>query len=208
MNTLNSVNKMRPNMKTSPAQSSVKNERKAIITISILSIIAVISIFNRNTFSSPPQDIAQLETSSRLPANVSLGTTNLEDSVAKELSVKGLDSQAHLGQDPSKVEQLTFGFLEGKYSVRLKNGKLNGLELSHGSDQPKLMPKLESFIADNKEILPVPFESIHQTQNIQVNQENVQKFSLMGAARHQLAEVEFHLDRLGRLISMKINSQL
>ncbi len=188
-------------------KSLILHEKKFIVSLSILSILAVVGIFNRGTFSNT-QDVAANESNSRQPANFSLGTTNLEDSMAKELSLKSLDQNSQLGQDPSKVEQLTFGLLEGKYAVRLKDGKLNALEFSPTSDQPKLLPNLEKFISENKEILPVYFQSVQRTQNIQLNQENVQKFSLIGAARRQMAEVEFHLDSLGRLISMKINKQL
>lgn len=194
-------------------KSLILHEKKFILAVSLLSIVTVISIFNRNTLSTPASHLAasfetQNEVSTRQIASVSLGTTNSEDSLAKGLSHKSLDSHAQVGQDPSKVEQLTFGFLEGQYSVRLKNGKLNGLELSSNSQQPKFLPNLEKFISENKDLLPVHFESIYRTQNIQVNKENVQKFSLLGAARRQLAVVEFHLDHLGRLISMKVNNQL
>ena len=188
-------------------KSLIIHEKKFIVSLSILSILAVVGIFNRGTFSNT-QEVAANESNSRQPANFSLGKTNLEDSMAKELSLKSLDQNAQLGQDPSKVEQLTFGVLEGKYAVRLKDGKLNALEFSPTSDQPKLLPSLEKFISENKEILPVYFQSVQRTQNIQLNQENVQKFSLIGAAQRQMAEVEFHLDGLGRLISMKINKQL
>jgi hypothetical protein len=194
-------------MMTKIKKSLIVHEKKIIVSISILSIVAVVGLFNRVNLSDS-QNVAAVESNSRQPANFSLGTTNLEDSKAKELSVKSLDSRAQLGQDPSKVEQLTFGFLEGKYAVRLKDGKLNGLEFSPTSDQPKLMPNLEGFIAENREILPVNFQSVQRTQNLNVNQENVQKFSLRGAAQRQMAEVEFHLDSLGRLISMKINNHL
>ncbi len=203
-------NKERAHLKQKFDKKFILSEKKVIIATAILSILVVISVFNRNTFSHKGQiDMAsQGEGRARQIASVPLGTTNSEDSLAKELSLRPLDDKAKWGQNPSRVEQLTFGLLEGKYSVRLKDGKLNGFELSNEGSQPKMVQNLERFISENKEILPVKFDSISQVQSSKSEFDFVQKFTLMSAASRRLAEVEFHLDNLGRLLSMKINKNL
>ncbi len=191
-------------------KKAVSTQKKIAMATAILSILVVISVFNRNAF----QTNGHIDFSSLAPgherqiASVPLGTTNSEDSLAKELSLKPLDSKARWGQNPSQIEQLTFGLLEGKYSVRLKDGKLNGFELTDLTAQPKTVRNLEKFISENKEILPVNFETISAVQSSKNESESVQKFTLLSSASRRLAEVEFHLDNLGRLLSMKINKNM
>lgn len=197
-----------------PIKKSALNEKKIVFATAILSVLVVISVFNRNTFSTD-KSVAELASSSqggsqensRQIASVPLGTSNSEDSVTKEWSLKTLDDQTKLGQDPSRVEQLTFGLLEGKYSVRLKDGKLNGFELTDASSQPKMVANLQKFLAENKEILPVKFDTISIVKASK-GEENVQKFALLSPESRRMAEVEFRLDSLGRLISMRINKSL
>ena len=187
------------------------SEKKLILPTAILSILIVISVFNKNVFSTVTGHLDLASTTldtSRQVASVPLGTTNSEDNMTKELSLKPLDDKARWGQNPSRVEQLTFGLLEGKYSVRLKDGKLNGFELTDLTAQPKMVQNLEKFISENKEILPVNFESIAQAKSTKSESENIQKFTLLSSASRRLAEVEFHLDNLGRLLSMKINKNM
>ena len=205
-------NRERSRMKHSadPKKKLALNEKKFVITTAILSLLIVISVFNRNAFSSHKGTLDLASNSqdhSRQIASVPLGTTSSEDSLAKELSLKPLDDQARWGQNPSRVEQLTFGLLEGKYSVRLKDGKLNGFELTDMSTQPKMVQNLERFLSENREILPVKFDTISVVQPSK-GDENVQKFALLSPASRRMAEVEFHLDGAGRLISMRINKSL
>ena len=204
-------NRERSHLKQNSQKSLIFNEKKLIIATAILSILVVISVFNRNAFSIQNGRIELASSSqdhSRQIASMPLGTTNSEDKMTKELSMKALDGKARWGQNPSRVEQLTFGLLEGKYSVNLKDGKLNGFELSDLTSQPKLVKDLESFISDNKEILPVHFASIAPVQNTKSEIDFIQRFALMSAASRRMAEVEFHLDNLGRIISMRINKSL
>ena len=204
-------NRERSHLKQNSPKSFIFNEKKLIIATAILSILVVISVFNRNTFSIQNGRIELASTAqdhSRQIASMPLGTTNSEDKMTKELSMKTLDGKARWGQNPSRVEQLTFGLLEGKYSVNLKDGKLNGFELSDLTSQPKLVKDLENFISENKEILPVHFDSIAQVQTTKSEIDFIQRFALMSAASRRMAEVEFHLDNLGRIISMRVNKSL
>lgn len=203
-------NRERSHLKRQSPKRSIYEQKKFIIATAILSILIVISVFNRNAFStnSGRIDLASLgQSHSRQIASAPLGTTNSEDRLTKELSIKPLDDKARWGQNPSRVEQLTFGLLEGKYSVNLKDGKLNGFELSDLASQPKLVKNLERFISENKEILPVNFESISAGKRSQGETDFIQKFTLMSSASQRLAEVEFHLDSLGRLLSMRVNKR-
>ncbi|RYZ71804.1 MAG: hypothetical protein EOP05_11675, partial [Proteobacteria bacterium] len=134
---------------------------KFALSTSLLSIVVLVTLANKNLMSSDAG--AEPVRAGRGIASVPTGTTDAEDSLVRVLAKKELSSHA-VGRRPSSLEKLSFGTLEGKYAVRLDNGKLAELEFSNNTggdsetDRPKHIQNRAEFIDQNHELMPVAFD--------------------------------------------------
>lgn len=144
---------------------------------------------------------------SRAPASVSTGTTQSEDDLAKEVSMRVQNDKTKFGKKASMLEELTFGLLEGRYSVRLENGKLRELIFNSASTEPKSLENMMKFISEHKDLFPVEFKSVQETKEFKENGQETKFYSLFDSFKKKKAEIEVQLDSNGRLLKMSVNSQ-
>ena len=118
-------------------------------------------------------------------------------------------SPASIGETPSLVDQLRFGVLEGKYALRMKNGKLMEIEFvdtEQTADRPKYISQPETFLKEYASLLPVGYDTVEKTTETRSPSAVHQIFSLKKGDQIQ-ATVDFQHDEFGRMISMKITPQ-
>ncbi len=189
-------------------------QAKVLVTTSLISVLFLVTLANHSLMSAPAV-VAEGEASApprgpasdRAPAAVPTGTSSWEDEMVARMAKLDVDGGEKVGRRPSSLERLTFEFLEGKYAVRLENGKLNELEFSGASragDHPKHVNDRIRFLEDNRDLLSVRFAKSVRTISARQGDQTVERYNLLDKTDVPVAKVEFHLDSEGRLLSMKI----
>lgn len=193
-------------------------QAKVLVTTSLISVLFLVTLANNSLLSAPVAEsvggqgmIATYSgrgpASERNPAAVPTGTSEWEDEMVARMAKLELHEVDRVGRRPSSLDRLTFEFLEGKYAVRLENGKIRELEFSdpsHTGDRPKYVTDRARFIEENRDLLPVQFAKSVRLDATKAGSEVVESYNLLNQADVPVAKVQFHLDSAGRLLAMKI----
>lgn len=190
------------------------NQLRAAIATALLSVVFLVTVTNNSLLSAEDVRVGEGTLSSRIPASdrqvasVPTGTSDWEDQMVSRLSKLSVSENLQVGRRPSSLERLTLEFLEGKYAVRLENGKIRELSFSDSSqsgDRPKYVLDRTAFLDQNRDLLPVHFAESKRA-GIKTNElEVIESYDLVDKSSATVAKVEFHMDKSGRLISMKID---
>lgn len=185
---------------------------KIAVSTSLLSIVVLVTLANNNLMTSiAPRDI-DTETApsigrgiASVPGNaVSTVTDNVE--LVRELANRDLSPKASVGKKPTSLEKLAFGFLEGKYAVRLQNGKLREIEFTAESkiEDAKKVDNYISFIDNQRELLPEFAHSLKIGEGRE-GAHRVETFQLVNSVSMPVAKVQFRRDSDGRLLGMRVS---
>ncbi|MEZ4873009.1 MAG: hypothetical protein R2827_12385 [Bdellovibrionales bacterium] len=180
-------------------------QRKVALSASIASILFVITFANSNLFKSGAQD--QVQSANRIPASVSSTERNpeWEHKLAKRLSKLHLRSVASIGQRPSLEDKLRFEELQGKYAIRFQgeNRYISEIEFTKLDPDAKARPRLlgdsKKFLLDYRDLMP-NFETLEQSTDYTNDNPS---YTLVDAGK-KVAQVDFQLDRFGRLLKLKV----
>ena len=113
---------------------------------------------------------------------------------------------ASIGRNPSPFDKLSFGLLEGKYAIMLKQGKVSQIEFANkGEDRPKFVNNRENFIAQYRNLIAPDSSQITKIYEEANGQVQLERYKLIGAKGQDLGLVQFVLDDQERLISMTVN---
>lgn len=179
---------------------------KIAVSTSLLSIVILVTLANNSLLSNKTNE--QTSSGSRSIASVSTGTSEMEDRLVAKLSQLDVNSEATLGRKPSSLEKLTLGQLEGKYAVRLQDGKLRELEFSESAsheDRPKYVVDREKFLNSNRELLPVAFDKTMKVESEQTDAGSLEVYQLINEFSMPVAQVEFRMDPAGRMLGMRVS---
>lgn len=171
---------------------------KVGLSASILSIVVLVTLANAKMMK---EDTVPA-TPNRGIASVPTGTSEAEDSLVRELARRDL-SQASMGQRPSAIEKLAFGYLEGHYSIRLTNGKLAELEMS--GEQGKQIDDIEGFLESNRDVLPVSFDKPVKVAREANGDVVTESWQLVNAVSRPMANVIVKLDGSGKLLGLRVS---
>ncbi len=177
---------------------------KLALSTSLLSVVVLVTLANRGLMNSAaPVEVVR---GARAIASVSTGTSNAEDILVRELAKHDLN-QVSMGRQPSSIESLAFGQLEGKYAVRLEDGKLAELEFSDVTsqgDRPKHIDDRGVFLDSHRDILPVAYDKSIRIDSQSSHGTTTEIYQLVNEVSRPVANVEFHLDSAGRMLSMRV----
>lgn len=179
---------------------------KIAVSTSLLSIVILVTLAN-NSLMSNAQD-EQAPAGSRSIASVPTGTSDSEDRLVAKLAKIDVKAEATLGRKPSSLENLTLGELEGKYAVRLQDGKLRELEFAESTsneDRPKHVNDREKFLDAHRDLLPVAFDKSMKVEAEQSESGSVETYQLINEFSMPVARVEFRMDLAGRLLGMRVS---
>ncbi|MCM2283064.1 MAG: hypothetical protein NDI61_14575 [Bdellovibrionaceae bacterium] len=199
-------------------------QAKVLVTTSLISVLFLVTLANNALLSAPVatvMDEASMSSvaageqvvssrgpaSERNPAAVPTGTSQWEDEMVARMAKLELSASEKVGRRPSSLDRLTFEFLEGKYAVRLENGKIRELEFSDAAqagDRPKYVNDRRQFLNENRDLLPVQFVKSVRSETSRDGGELIESYDLLNTANVPVAKVRFHLDSAGRMISMKV----
>lgn len=176
---------------------------KIALSTSLLSVVVLMTLANRNLMNnSVPEEMKQ----SRAIASVPTGTSDAEDMLVRALAKHELSSTS-IGRQPSSIEALAFGQLEGKYAVRLANGKISELEFSDVTsqgDHPKHIDDRGNFLDTHRDILPVAYDKSIKIDSQVSGNSTLETYQLVNEVSRPVANVEFVLDAAGRMLSMRV----
>ncbi len=115
---------------------------------------------------------------------------------------------ASFSESPSSFDKFRFGFLEGKYSVRLDKGQLSEIEFAlsviHG-DHPKSIVDKGEFFMKYKDLFNLKdYEHLVKKNTISTTDAITETYELFNSTSVSLAEVQFQTDIFGRLLKMQI----
>lgn len=189
---------------------------RVAVPASLLSIVLLMTLANNSIMKQPElksQELASIESvqQGRAIASVSTGTSQAEDRLVKRLSESALSETALVGRRPSSLDNLTLGLLEGKYAVRLHEGKVREIEFAaanlgnQGVDRPKHISDREAFLQSHAEILPYEFEKSVKVEVTQEGTTTAETYHLVNGLSMPVAKVQFRLDAAGRLLSMRVS---
>jgi len=181
------------------------NEKKAALTASILSVVALASFFN--------QKIVSHFDSNRTSRNIASMNEQAEfefqwqKDLANKLSEKSNRKVASFGEQPSKLDQIRFGLLEGKYAFSFDNERISEIKFQEtaSADRPKYIQNVENFLIENKDVLISDVSVVKTIDTKSVGEENEQLLELYDSSNKALGQVTYVSDKAGRLRSMKFH---
>ncbi len=180
-------------------------EKRAALTASLLSVIALVTLFNQKIVSH----FASKDTASRSIASLN-ERANFEFEWQKELAQK-LSKEtnrgiASYGDQPSQIDQIRFGILEGKYSLSVVNDKISEITFQETStaDRPKYIPNVENFLIENKAVFAPSLTLIKTLEGKESGELVERTLELYGPEQENLGKVTYTADKSGRFLSMKV----
>lgn len=182
-------------------------QAKVAVSTSLLSIVLLVTVANSNLMTSLKVEEVPLVT--RGIASVPTGTSDAEDTLVRELARRDLSQSASIGRQPTLLQSLAFGRLEGKYAIRLLDGKIAELEFNksaEGSVEPTQLKDLSSFLSDNRELFPVAFDRTIRIDREESGDRVTETYQLVDKVSRPLAKVRFELNSQGGLITMSVSS--
>jgi len=211
------IERIRLKKKTSANQRNLFSyfleNRKALVSLSLISVFVVISILNREiTSQNNPTNLGSRAIASFGEPVKIIRNTAWEYSIARKLSkVDPTKRTIARGKKPSNLDQLTYGQLEGKYSVHLADGKLTEIKFTSNSGDPLAVTQIPSRISNRKEflystrgLLPYEFAEVKKLENRSSAEFNSEVYALVDKLGAKVAEIVFQLDASGRFLSMKV----
>lgn len=193
-----------------------KQQKRATIAAALASIIVLALVINNWELNRQVKNqfvTMQAPLTHRLPASVvseeGISQVNLawEKSLIHSLSQEQTREIASLGRHPTPEEEFRFGFLEGKYHILFESGKIQKvhfLDSANSIDQPKYINNRESFLLKHRSLLPVIYDNVQRQNQTEQDGTRLETYVLMGHKEQPVGEVNFELDRHGRMLSMKV----
>jgi hypothetical protein len=182
------------------------SEKKAALTASIISVIAIVTFVNQKILS-------QLETSHRSNGR---GIASIDGSaqygfqwqreLAQKLAQKSQRSIASYGEAPSKLDEIRFGLLEGKYAFQFSDDKeVSEIHFNNTpvDEKPKYIGNYETFLMDHKDVLMPELSKLKLLETATHENEKEQIMAAFNAADQSIGKVSVVSDLSGRFISMK-----
>lgn len=180
-------------------------EQKAVLVLSIASVLLTTVFLNQwlvahtstETNMSSERQIASLD-----PAT-SARDIKWEHELAKKLSSDEFVQVVGLAEKPTSRDELVFGFLEGKYGMKLDQGHVQALEFidAQAGEQPLPIANKIKFLLNYPEAFGLNYSEVSLTEKTADNQ----SYSLINANKNIVGYAHFALDDKGRVLSVKIS---
>ncbi len=189
---------------------------KIAVSTSLLSIVILVTLANNNLMTSinpvvtPLDEAVPSSRGSRGIASVP-GANQVAAAIpeypqlVKALARRGLGPTASVGQTPSALDRLAFGFFEGKYAVRLHAGKIREIEFSSESNvaDAKQIANPLKFLETQRDLLPEYAHTV-KVGDSRDGADHIKTFELVNEVSIPVAKVEFRVDDESRLLGMRV----
>lgn len=181
-------------------------EQKSVVVISLASVVLVAVFVNQWVVSKAEQSgglQGNRGIASYAPTN-SVQEVKWEHELAKQLSVDESASAASaLAEKPTLRDELIFGYLEGKYGMKVMQGRIHSLEFidAQAGEQPLIISNKAAFLNNFSSAFGVEFTEV----SLKSNTEQEQVYNLIADDKTIVGEAHFSLDDSGRVLAVKID---
>ncbi len=195
-----------PKSRTAKKSAEIRrNERRAVAAVSMFSVLIVMLFVNQwltaNSSSSSWAD--QSRNIASYDSSLILKDITWEQDLAKRISMDKSTSPAALSETPDLRDELIFGYLEGKYGMKLENGHIQALEFIDAQAGDKAMS-----ISDQKEFLNkyagaigIPYVEVSSGPT----SPDINEYSLIDSQKQIIGRALFKLDQEGRVQSIQFS---
>ncbi|KYG62804.1 hypothetical protein AZI87_16140 [Bdellovibrio bacteriovorus] len=173
-------------------------EQKAVLVLSIASVL-IMSVFLNQWLVQGPETlttngnrgVASIE-SAALAKDV-----KWEQDLAKKLASDKNAVAGSLAVAPTLRDELIFGFLEGRYGMKLAQGKIESLEFidAQAGDQPMAISDKAEFLTKYSEAFGIGFDQVSLAQNSAEGP----VYSLISESKEIVGRAQFVTDEQGRV---------
>lgn len=174
-------------------------EQKAVLVLSIASVLIMTVFLNQWLVRSPDQGVATTgnrEVASFAPSSFAKDV-KWEHDLAKRMAREKSTVAASLAEAPTLRDELVFGFLEGKYGMKTVEGRIESLEFidAQAGEQPMQIQDKAEFLKKYSEAFGVQFAEVSLAQN----SAGEQVYSLIDSSKEIVGKAQFVTDDQGRV---------
>lgn len=173
-------------------------QRRSVLALSILSVLMLSVISNQWLTKSSEQAHSRGIAS---VGEVTISNVKWEHELANTLSsAKGVSG--NMAERPSLRDELVFGELEGRYGVRIKDGRVESLEYTAREGESALGLKDRSaFLMKYRSVLAVNFDQA----GLASSAPGTETWNLMNSDKTIVGTAKFSLDQSGNVTSINLN---
>lgn len=174
-------------------------EQKSVLVLSIASVLIMTIFFNQwlvqgseaSLSANGSRNIASFE-----PAAFAKDV-KWEHDLAKRMAADGSAVSANIAETPTLRDELIFGFLEGKYGMKLAKGRIESLEFidAQAGEYPMEIADKAEFLIKYSEAFGQTYSEVSMTKNTAGEQE----FSLISPTKEIIGVARFTTDDQGRV---------
>lgn len=194
-----------------PKEQSVKKrlqdkaqEQKAVLVLSIASVLLMTVFLNQWLVNGPDRSLSG--SGNRQVASFEPGVfakdIKWEHDLAKKISNDKANLFANLAEKPTLRDELIFAFLEGKYGMKLNQGRIEKLEFidAQAGEQPMAIEDKPAFLRQYAEAFGLNYSEASVTSTTDTNQ----VYNLIDSDKTIVGTATFELDHQGRVQVIKI----
>ena len=191
--------------KSQSAKKTAENrlqEKKSIAAVSMLSVLVVSMFLNQWLTSTEELTFATGHARNVASYDTSLVLKDMkwEQELAKKLSEDKSASGVVLSEAPDLRDELLFGYLEGKYGMKLANGQIQSLEFidAQAGDKALQIADRAEFLQKYAAATGIPYVEVGAASSA----DDLQEFSLIDSKKQIIGRAQFKLDHEGRVQSI------
>ncbi|MFS4460646.1 hypothetical protein [Bdellovibrio sp. HCB2-146] len=180
-------------------------EQKAVLVLSIASVLLMTVFLNQWLVNGPDRSLSG--SGNRQVASFEPGVfakdIKWEHDLAKKISNDKANLFANLAEKPTLRDELIFAYLEGKYGMKLNQGRIEKLEFidAQAGEQPMAIDDKPAFLRQYAEAFGLNYSEASLTATTDSNQ----VFNLIDSDKTIVGTATFELDHQGRVQAIKIN---
>lgn len=178
-------------------------EQKAVLILSIASVLIMTVFLNQWLMQGP--DSSLTSGGSRNVASFQPATfakdVKWEHDLAKKLASDKSTLSASLAEAPTLRDELIFGYLEGKYGMKLAQGRIESLEFidAQAGEHPMMINDKAEFLAKYSEAFGLNYAEVSLVQKT----DSEQVYSLIDSSKQIIGKAYFVIDDQGRVSEIK-----
>lgn len=174
-------------------------EQKAVLILSIASVLIMTVFLNQWLVQGPDalttngnRNVASFE-----PAAFAKDV-KWEHDLAKRLASDKSTLSASLAETPTLRDELIFGYLEGKYGMKLAQGRIQSLEFidAQAGEHPMTITDKADFLMKYSEAFGMKYNAVSMAQNSESGEEI---YTLVGSGKEIVGKAHFVHDEQGRV---------
>ncbi|QLY24404.1 hypothetical protein [Bdellovibrio sp. KM01] len=179
-------------------------EQKAVLVLSIASV-ALMTVFV-NQWLVDNSETALGARGNRGIASFEPGVfardVKWEHEIAKKLSSEKTSFVAALAEKPTLRDDLIFGYLEGKYGMKISQGKIESLEFidAQAGEKALAISNKASFLTKYADAFGLDYSEVSPVQTADASE---QVFNLIDDSKTIVGKAHFGIDSEGRVHSLR-----